>query len=83
LYLETSLWPLSSLYKLDESQTLSWKTCELQISGNGRPHKIQYAELSFIRIQQKNKSDKRVHFAQKIHTLKFVIKLRVSLNASD
>ncbi len=83
MYLETSLWPLSPLYKLDQSQTLSWKTCELQISRNDRPQKIHYAELSFIRIQQKNKNDTRVHFAQKMHTLKFAIKLHVSLNAYE
>ncbi len=79
MYLETSLWPLSPLYKLDESQTLSWKTCQLQISPGDKPRIFQYAELSFITILPSNKPNNRIRFSEALYSLKFAIKLHVSL----
>ena len=81
--LEISLMPSSPLYKLDKSQTLSWKTCELKVSPDDKPRIIQYAELSSIIIKQTNKKDTHVHFAQKLHTLIFKIKYNVCLNIYD
>ncbi|CAF3556939.1 unnamed protein product [Adineta steineri] len=78
--IETSLWPLSPLYKLDESQTLSWKTCQLQVTPNDKPQIIDYAELSFITILQSNKTNTRIHFGEVLHSLKFAIKLHLNLS---
>ncbi|UJR22445.1 hypothetical protein I4U23_025505 [Adineta vaga] len=77
--IEMSLWPSSPLYKLDESQTLSWKTCQIQISSDDRPRMIQYAELSFITIIPANKNNPRMHFSDALHSLKFAIKVHMNL----
>jgi hypothetical protein len=79
LYLEPSLWPLSPHYKLEEPQTVSWKTCELRGCPGNKPQIIQYAELTFITIQQSSKTTTRIHFNEELHTLKFAIKLHVCL----
>ncbi|CAF0767381.1 unnamed protein product [Adineta ricciae] len=78
--IELSLWPLSAHYKLDESQTLSWKTCQIQISPDDKPHMIQYAELSSVTILPSNKNNPRMHFSETLHSLKFAIKVHVHLN---
>jgi hypothetical protein len=82
LYLEPSLWPLSPHYKLIEPRSLSWKTCQLYGCPGNKTQIIQYAELSFITIQQMSKKDTRVHFAQLLHSLKFAIKLHVNFHIS-
>jgi hypothetical protein len=79
MYLELSLWPSSQYYKLEESQTLSWKTCRLDGCPGNKPQIIQYAELAFITIQQSSKTTTRIHFNEDLHTLKFAIKLHVCL----
>ncbi len=79
MYLEPSLWPLSQKYKLAEPRTISWKTCQLEPYPGDKPRAIHYAELSCITILQASKEYKRVHFAQLLHSLKFAIKLHVSL----
>jgi hypothetical protein len=62
---------------------MSWKICHLQACSGSKPQILQYAELSFIIIEQTCKKDPHVHFAQALHSLKFAIKLRVNLNIFD
>ncbi|CAF1038256.1 unnamed protein product [Adineta ricciae] len=78
--IELSLWPLSTHYKLDESQTLPWKTCQIQISPDDKPRMIQYAELTSVTILPSNKNNPRMHFSETLHSLKFAIKVHVHLN---
>jgi hypothetical protein len=79
-YLELSLCPPSPLYKLEEPRSISWKTCHLKACPGRKPQMIQYAELSFITIQQTSETDTRVRFTQELHKLKSTIRFRVCLN---
>ncbi len=78
LYLEPSLSPLSTLYKLEKPHSLSWIPYQLQTTPGGRSQTFLCAELSAITIQQSSKTDTRVRFAQLLHSFEFVIKLRVN-----
>jgi len=78
LYLEPGLWPLSSDYKLAESQTISWKTLQLQLSPGEKLRKIQYAELSEITIKRSSSKNTSTCLGEVLHTFNLPIKLRVS-----
>jgi hypothetical protein len=78
LYLEPSLWPSSSHYKLAEPRSISWKTRQLQLSPGENPRTIQYAELSAITIQQSSSKNTSTRLGEVLHTFNFPITLRVS-----
>lgn len=79
LSLELSLNPRSKFYQLDRSQKMLWKTYLLHACSSERPHTMQYAVLENIIFQQTTKKDIRLDISQTLHTLKFNIKLHVSL----
>lgn len=83
LCVEPSLHPRSRFYRFNESQTLLWKTCSLQACPSAKQHIMQYAVLESIVFRQTSKKDMRKHIAKVLHTLKFSVKLLVSLNFDD
>lgn len=78
MYIEPSLLPSSTYYKLEEPRSLTWKTCQVQTAPGGICRTFYYAELSAITIEQSSKTDTRVRFAQLLHSFKFAIKLQVN-----
>ncbi len=78
LYLEPSLCPLSLNYKLSESQLISWKTIQLQLTPGENPRTIQYAELSEITIQQSSSKNTSTRLGEVLHTFNFPITLHVN-----
>lgn len=76
--LEPSLYPTSDQYRLEDPQSLSWKTVHLQPTPDTRTRVFKYADLTNITIGQTSKTDTRVRFAQALHSFRFAIKLRVN-----
>ncbi|CAF0951211.1 unnamed protein product [Didymodactylos carnosus] len=81
---EPSLWPVSQTpplpYKLVEPQSITWKTCQVNILGKLKT--FRYCELTSFTLKQSQTSvEPRVRFAQQLHRFRFAIKLNFHIEA--